>query len=199
MSLPSPTFLYKPDNYLDPLDWRAMFEREAPLEIDVGCGKGNFLAWAAKTRPGHNFLGIDRQLVRLRKVDSKLRRNGLTNVRLFRLESSYLITRLIPRSTVTAYYVFFPDPWPKRRHVNNRLFNPGFVTELHRTLVPNGAVNVATDNTPYFEQIVELMNASGLFRTEPPLALPEEARTEFEKIFLAKGDHIHRARWIRIG
>jgi tRNA (guanine-N7-)-methyltransferase len=195
--LPPPIFLHQPKDYLDPLDWRAVFEREAPLEIDLGCGKGNFLAWAAKSQPEHNFVGVDRQFVRLRKVDKKLQRAGVTNVRLLRIESGYLITKLIPRSTVTAYYVFFPDPWPKRRHANNRLFNPGFVTELHRTLVPNGAVNVATDNTPYFEQIVRLMNASALFQSEPPLAFPEEARTEFEQLFLAKGNPIHRARWQR--
>jgi tRNA (guanine-N7-)-methyltransferase len=197
MSLSPPLFLYQPSDYLTPLDWRAVFEREAPLEIDLGCGKGNFLAWAARTRPGHNFLGIDRQLVRLRKVDKKLQRDGLTNVRLFRLEMSYLITKLIPRSTVTAYYVFFPDPWPKRRHEKKRLFNADFVTELHRTLFPNGAVNVATDNAPYIEQIVRIMNASALFQSEPPLAFPEEARTEFEQLFLAKGNPIHRARWRR--
>lgn len=198
MTTPAPSALYKPAGILDPLDWREVFGRVAPLEIDIGCGKGNFLAWAARQRPGHNFLGVDRQLVRLRKVEKKIHRDGLANVRLLRLESSYLVERLIPDASVAGYYVFFPDPWPKRRHAPNRLFQPSFIAHLRRTLVAGGAVNVATDNAPYFQQIVELMNGSGLFRAEPPLALPEEARTEFEQIFLAKGDSIHRARWIRV-
>jgi len=194
VTTPLPSALYKPDNYLDPLDWRAVFGREAPLEIDIGCGKGNFLAWAARTRPGHNFLGVDRQLVRLRKTDKKIQRFKLANARLLRLEFSYLIEHLIPDASVTAYYVFFPDPWPKRRHASHRLFQPAFVEHLRRTLVARGVVNVATDNAPYFEQIVALMTG---FDAEPPEDLPEEARTEFENIFLAKGDAIHRACWRR--
>ena len=195
MTDPSPSVIYKPASYLDPLDWRDVFGRVAPLEIDVGCGKGNFLAWAAGTKPEHNFLGVDRQLVRLRKVEKKIHRAGLTNVRLLRLEFSYLIERLIPEGSVAAYYVFFPDPWPKRRHASNRLFQQKFVEQLRRTLGERGVVNVATDNAPYFEQIVALMNNSPHFTGEPPEQLPEEAQTEFEKIFLAKGDAIHRARW----
>lgn len=186
--------IYRPVNYLDPLDWHDVFGRKAPVEIDVGCGKGSFLAWLAGTKPEHNFLGVDRQLVRLRKVEKKVQRAGLTNVRLVRLEFSYLIERMIPDTSVTAYYIFFPDPWPKRRHAANRLFQPVFVEQLRRTLVAGGAVNVATDNGPYFEQIVPLMSG---FDAEPPLSLPEEAQTEFEKIFLAKGDSIHRARWVK--
>jgi len=192
-----PTAIYKPGNYLEPLNWQAVFGREAPVEIDVGCGKGAFLAWAARTRPGHDFLGVDRQLVRLRKVDRKVQRHALTNVRLLRLEFSYLISKLIPNASVSAYYIFFPDPWPKRRHAAKRLFQPSFVTELHRTLCRTGIVNVATDDAPYFAQISELVNASGFFRAESQEVLPEEAQTEFEKIFLAKGQSIHRARWRR--
>jgi tRNA (guanine-N7-)-methyltransferase len=188
-------FIYKPATILDPLDWREVFGRVAPLEIDVGCGKGNFLAWAARQRPGHNFLGVDRQLVRLRKVEKKIRRDKLTNARLLRLEFSYLIERLIPDGSVAAYYVFFPDPWPKRRHAGNRLFQESFVGHLRRTLGERGVLNVATDNAPYFGQITELMNASPHFAGEPTEPLPGEAQTEFEKIFLAKGDPIYRARW----
>jgi tRNA (guanine-N7-)-methyltransferase len=190
-----PTAIYKPGNYLEPLDWHAVFGREAPVEIDVGCGKGNFLAWAARARLDHNFLGVDRQLVRLRKVDKKVQRHALSNVRLLRLEFSYLISKLIPDTSVAAYYIFFPDPWPKRRHAAKRLFQEAFVTELHRTLCKTGVVNVATDDAPYFAQITGLMNANVLFRSEAVEILPEEAQTEFEKIFLAKGHSIHRARW----
>lgn len=186
------TAIYKPASYLDPLEWGSVFGRSAPVEIDVGCGKGNFLAWMAGTKPERNFLGVDRQLVRLRKVDKKVQRAGLTNVRLLRLEFSYVIAKLIPSASVTSYYVFFPDPWPKRRHEKKRLFNPEFIGELRRTLASGGTVNVATDNAPYFEQIVGLMSG---FEREPPVPLPEEARTEFEKIFLAKGDPVYRARW----
>ena len=82
------TALYKPVNWLDPLDWRVVFDEPRPVEIDVGCGKGAFLLWAVQARPVHNFIGVERQLVRLRKVDKKLQRLGLCNVRLIRIEAS---------------------------------------------------------------------------------------------------------------
>lgn len=186
------TAIYRPANYFEPLEWAAIFGREAPVEVDVGCGKGNFLVWLARSRPEHNFLGVDRQLKRLRKADKKVQRAGLTNVRLLRLEFSYVIAKLIPDASVAAYYIFFPDPWPKRRHAKHRLFNPEFVRQLRRTLTPGGEVHVATDNGPYFEQILALMSG---FEALPPLSWPAEAQTEFERIFLSKGEPVYRARW----
>ncbi|MCX7887918.1 MAG: tRNA (guanosine(46)-N7)-methyltransferase TrmB [Verrucomicrobiae bacterium] len=184
--------IYQPESYFVPLEWARVFGRDAPVEVDVGCGKGNFLVWVARNRPEHNFLGVDRQLKRLRKADKKVQRAGLTNVRLLRLEFGYVIARLIPSASVTAYYIFFPDPWPKRRHAKHRLFRPEFVVELERTLVQGGEVHLATDDAAYFEQIRALM---GGFELLPPLTWPAEAQTEFERIFLARGQPIYRARW----
>lgn len=188
--------IYTPPNWLDPLDWRQVFANERPVEIDVGCGKGAFLLWAAQARPESNFLGIERLLMRLRKVDKKLQRHGLSNARLIRIEASYLIAHIIPSASVTAYHIFFPDPWPKRRHRGHRLFNPVFVRELHRTLRPDGAVNVATDHAEYFEQIELVMTESGVFTRAVTESLPEEAQTDFEREFLDAGKPICRGRWL---
>jgi len=191
------TAIYKPDNWLDPLDWAQVFtEPYRPLEIDVGCGKGGFLLWAAGTHPETNYLGVERQLVRLRKVDKKILTRKLPNVRLLRIEAGYLVSKLIPSRSVDAYHIFFPDPWPKRRHQANRLFQPAFVADLVRTLKPGGAVNVATDALEYFAQIQAVMNASGRFKEVPADVLPEEAQTEFEKLFLAQGQKIGRAKFL---
>jgi tRNA (guanine-N7-)-methyltransferase len=192
------TAIFTPANYFEPLNWEVVFGRTAPVEIDVGCGKGNFLVWAARTRPAHNFLGVDRQLVeRLRPTDRKVQRAGVPNVRLLRLEFGYLIGKLIPDHSVTAYYVFFPDPWPKRRHAKHRLVNTEFAGHLARTLRPGGVVNVATDDENYFQQIQKVMTQSGRFMSEPPAVLPEEACTEFEMVFRAQGVPIHRSRWMK--
>ena len=67
----SPSVIYKPANWFEPLDWRAVFDRDQPIEIDLGCGKGSFLLWAARTHPTRNFLGVERLLRRLRRVDRK--------------------------------------------------------------------------------------------------------------------------------
>lgn len=189
--------LYQPANWLEPLAWPALFpDPTRPVEIDIGCGKGGFLLWVAATQPTSNFLGVERQLVRLRKVDKKLHDRQLTNVRLLQIEAGYLVAKLLPAQTVTAYHIFFPDPWPKRRHHPRRLFQPAFVAELHRTLTPGGAVNAATDDLDYFAHIQRVMRESGQFRETPAPALPVEAQTEFEKIFLAQGKLIGRAKFV---
>ena len=167
-----------------------------PIEIDVGCGKGGFLLWAAGAQPATNFLGVERQLIRLRKVAKKIQDRQLTNARLLRVEAGYLVGKLIPAQSVSAYHIFFPDPWPKRRHQARRLFQPAFVLELHRTLRPGGAVNVATDDLDYFAQMQKVMGGSGRFRETAATVLPIEAQTEFEKIFLAKGRSIGRAKFL---
>ena len=118
------------------------------------------------------------------------------NVRLLQIEAGYLVEKLIPAQTVTAYHIFFPDPWPKRRHHPRRLFQPAFVAALHRSLTPAGAVNVATDDLDYFAQIQRVMRASGRFQERPAIPLPVEAQTEFEKIFLAQGKPIGRAQYL---
>jgi tRNA (guanine-N7-)-methyltransferase len=189
------SLIHRPPNILDPLNWPAVFGNDQPVEVDVGCGKGGFLLWAAQTRPTHNFLGIERLLVRLRKVDRKAGKRGLTNVRLIRLEASYLIGKLVPAGSVAAYHVYFPDPWPKRRHERHRLFSTGFVSDLHRTLRPAGTVSAATDHEPYFRQIEAVMAGNRGFTPLPVEDLPAEAQTEFEKEFVAAGKPIWRARW----
>jgi len=191
------SIIYKAANWFEPLDWRAVFEKGQPIEIDLGCGKGSFLLWAASTFPQRNFLGVDRLLRRLRRVDRKAVRNGLRNLRLVRLEAAYLVAKLIPDASVSAYHILFPDPWPKRRHHARRLISSDFLTETHRTLANDGAVNCATDHAEYFEWIQLAFRNSGRFAESAPLVFPPEAQTDFEKEFVAAGKQVHRCRWLK--
>lgn len=191
----SPSYIYRPENYLEPTPWERIFGRSAPIEVDIGTGKGTFLVAAAQRAPERNFLGIDRLLVRLRKVDSKVRRLGLTNVRLVRLEAGYFVRYLVPAGSVAVYHIYCPDPWPKRRHHRRRLITAEFVADLHRTLQPEGEVRFSTDDTGYFEQAVQLFEAHQGFQE---LAWPTEAPiipTDFEALFQQQGIRIHRKRW----
>ncbi|MEI6085676.1 MAG: tRNA (guanosine(46)-N7)-methyltransferase TrmB [Verrucomicrobiota bacterium] len=197
LTAPAHSTIYQPANWLDLLDWTQVFPKAQPVEIDIGSGKGGYLLWAAQTKPGINFLGIERQLIRLRKVDKKILRFELTNARQMRCEASYLVGKLIPAGSVAAYHIYFPDPWPKRRHHSRRVFQPEFIRDLHRTLAPGGVVHAATDDPDYFEYIQKVMRASGLFTERSADSLPVEAQTEFEKIFLAQGKKIGRAKYLR--
>jgi len=149
--------------------------------------------WAAQTRPQHNFLGVERQLARLHKVDAKVQRARLTNVRLLRVEAGYFVCKLVPDRSVAAYHILFPDPWPKRRHAKHRLFQASFVRELYRTLKKRGVVNVATDDEDYFAQIRKVMVER--FAETPAEDLPAEAMSEFERLFVAAGKPIGRGRY----
>jgi tRNA (guanine-N7-)-methyltransferase len=191
------SFMFKPDNWFKPLDWRTAFPREQPLEIDLGCGNGSFLLWAARTYPQRDFLGVERLLRRLRRVDRKAVRHGLENVRLIRVEATYLISKLIPDSSISTYHILFPDPWPKRRHHTRRLISPDFLVDVHRSMTSDGAINCATDHEEYFEWIQQAFKGSARFAEAEPTILPPEAQTDFEKEFVAAGKQVYRSRWLK--
>ena len=180
-----------PANCFEPLDLAAVYGRVAPLEVDLGCGEGSFLTAVARETPNHDFLGIERLLGRVRSAGRRIERAGLTNVRVTRFEISYAVEYLLPPSSVTAFYLLFPDPWPKRRHAPRRLVTENFLASLHRALVPSGTVRIATDEAGYFHQITRLASESSLFATMPD-ALEHGATTKFERRFRAQGLPIHR-------
>jgi tRNA (guanine-N7-)-methyltransferase len=104
---------------------------------------------------------------------------------LLRVEGYYAVSHLVPAGAVAAYYILFPDPWPKKRHHDHRLFNPPFIEALHRTLVPDGALHVATDHLPYFEEIYADILASGRFKETETFVPDEEEQTDFERYYVA--------------
>src|SRR6185369_10621422 len=123
-----------------------LFAASQPLEIELGTGDGSFLAQWAAAHPDRNFLGVERLLGRLRKLDRKGRRLGLQNLRLMRIEASYFLRYLLPPESLSDLHLYFPDPWPKRRHRKNRLVNEEFINDTSRALCPGGRIWLRTDH-----------------------------------------------------
>jgi len=192
-----PSLIYPLPSIVERIDLAKLFPGDQPLEVELGCGDSSFLVEYARRQAGHNFIGVERLLGRIRKLDRKGRRAGLTNLRGVRIESSYFLEYLLPPHSAVALHIYFPDPWPKRRHQARRLISPDFVTELHRTMTLGGTVNCATDHLEYFEWIQRAFQTSGRFAETEPVALPPEARTDFEKEFVAAGKQVYRCQWLK--
>lgn len=196
-TLRSPAFILNAEHLTPPLDLPSLYGRTRPLEVDVGCGKGRFLLARCRAFPETNFLGIERREKRTLSVHRKLEREGVTNVRLLRLEAAYVVEELIPPLSVAAYYIFFPDPWPKRRHHRRRLFSPPFMQALHRTLLNAGGLNIATDYEEYFLAMRAQLRADPRFVETATFETSEEERSEFELTFRQAGRPIYRCSFMK--
>ena len=138
---------------VEPLQLAELFFMPRPLEVELGCGDASFLVEYARRNPGRNFIGVERLLGRISKLDRKGRRAGLANLRGVRIESSYFLQYLLPPHSAAALHIYFPDPWPKKKHRRHRLINEHFPALARGTLVPGGSVYLRTDDADYFQQM----------------------------------------------
>jgi len=179
--------IYELPTIVEPLELEFLFAQAQPLEVELGCGDASFLVEYARRNPAKNFIGVERLLGRIAKLDKKGRRLGLQNLRGVRIESSYLLQWLLPPESVHALHVYFPDPWPKKRHHKFRLVNEGFPALAKRVLMQSGVVFLRTDDADYFQQMNEVFAAAKDFaKTETPAGLAE-ITTDFERDFNAQG------------
>lgn len=179
------------------LSWADLFGRHAPVELELGCGKGRFLAVYAAERPDRDFLAVEWALRWLRKAARRLERAGLHNVRLLRTDAKDLLARLVPEASVEAIHVYFPDPWPKRRHRKRRLFDAATPPLLERALVRGGELHVATDVEGYFHEILARMEASTTMRPLPDRPTAGARRSSFGIKYLAEDRALWERVWVR--
>ena len=188
-----PSLIYRIPSIVEQFDLTQLYSKSQPLEVELGSGDGSFLVSYAAAHPEHNFLGVERLLGRLRKIDRKGLRASLTNLRGVRIESAYFLEYLLPPHSTTALHVYFPDPWPKRKHRKHRLINAGFTELARRSLAPDGVVYLRTDDENYFSQMAAVFAADSAFRlVETPEPL-KAVLTDFERNFHARGIATRRA------
>jgi tRNA (guanine-N7-)-methyltransferase len=171
--------------------WRALFANDRPVEVEIGPGRGDVLLAFAAARPDVNFFAIERARRGAESIPAKAARRELTNVRIIAGDARCIVGQLVPDASVSAYHVYFPDPWPKRRHRRRRLADLTFARDLARTLAVGGALHLATDLPALLEDFAAQLVAAGLQRrsgVEPP-ARP---RTSFEQRYAQAGTHYAR-------
>jgi tRNA (guanine-N7-)-methyltransferase len=178
---------------VEPLDLAELFPMPRPLAVELGCGDASFLVECARRNLEGNFIGVERLLGRIQKLDRKGRRAGLANLRGVRIESSYFLQHLLPPHSASALHIYFPDPWPKKKHRRHRLIGGSFPALARAALISGGTVYLRTDDADYFQQMTEVFGASREFQQVETPAELAELPTDFERDFNSKGIQTLRA------
>ena len=148
-----------PQNLIGRVDFSDIFGRSVPLHIEVGSGKGTFLLNQAKSQPEVNFIGIEWANRYYRFAVDRIGRWNLGNVRIIRTDASFFLAEYVPDASVDCFHIYFPDPWPKKRHRKRRFFNEANLEQFIRCLKPEGVIRVATDYADYFQQIKDVLTS----------------------------------------
>jgi tRNA (guanine-N7-)-methyltransferase len=163
----SPGLTVDPLHWEPPFDWAALFGREGPVEVELGCGKGMFLKESARLFPEVNYLGVERAGRYFRTAVARLTRSGAAHVRLIRADGLDVLARWVPPASLRRLHIYFPDPWPKKRHHKRRLFRPALLELTLRALAPGGELRLATDHAAYAAVIRELLAGEPRFTPLP--------------------------------
>lgn len=175
-----------------PFDARARFEREAPLELEIGSGKARFLIAAARATPDHDFLGIERSLSYYRLCRDRVGRAGLGNAGVLRADGRLFVETALRPESLEALHVYFPDPWPKKKQRKRRLLDGVFLETAASRLRPGGLFRIATDHPEYGRELDTLLETVPALERLDWDALPPPPPTNYEIKYAREGRPIWR-------
>lgn len=179
-----------------PLDLDASFGRHAHRTLEIGFGDGELLADMAQRQPDQDFLGVEVHGPGVGHCLLLLEKLGLANVRLIRHDAVEVLAAQIPDASLDRVNLFFPDPWPKKRHHKRRIVQPAFMRLVAARLKPGGLFHVATDWAPYAEHIEAVVAAEPAFE-QPALPVAERPSTRFERRGERLGHAVYERAWRR--
>lgn len=183
---------YVPADLAQTLPLGELFPTPAPLELDLGCGDGSFIAALAAANPERNYLGVELLVGRVRTACRRIAAQSLTNARILRVDIAQAAASLIPPRSVEVCHVMFPDPWPKRRHHVRRTVTGDLLHAISRILTPGGLLRLTTDDAPYFAEMHAAAAAVPAFQAVDDESAPCMPRSTFESRFVESGLPIHR-------
>ncbi|HTS52007.1 MAG TPA: tRNA (guanosine(46)-N7)-methyltransferase TrmB [Burkholderiales bacterium] len=177
----------------NPLDFAAVFGRAAPTVLEIGCGMGEATAAIAGTHPHTNYLGVEVHSPGVGSLLKLIEEKQLANLRIIQHDAVEVVEHMIAPETLAGVHVFFPDPWPKKRHHKRRLIQPAFVRLLASRLMAGGYIHVATDWQEYADQMLQVLVAEALLENTARAFAPRpEYRppTKFEQRGLRLGHRV---------
>ena len=186
-----------PDELPTPWNVEQFFGRSAPLELEIGTGKGMFISKAAGQYPLHNFLGIEISVKYARYSAARLIRQNRANAIMVCGDAARILQETIPGETLSAVHVYFPDPWWKRAHRKRRILRSEVLKLIESRLIPGGVLHFWTDVEEYFASTLDLLAKTtalqGPFEVPEPDAADEmDYRTHFERRTRLHGEKVYR-------
>ena len=146
------------------LDLNAAFGREGKKILEIGCGMGETTATIAAAHPDNDYIGIEVHTPGVGSLLKEIATRELTNLRVIQHDAVEVVRDMIPAGALAGIHVYFPDPWPKKRHHKRRLLQPAFVALLASRLAPGGYLHCATDWEEYAQQMLDVLSAEPLLK-----------------------------------
>ena len=187
----------------EPVSWDQVFARRSECYVEIGFGMGDALVELAGKFPNRDYLGIEVYEPGIGRLLAQLASLDLTNVKVIRDDAVKVFEGAIPDGSLAGVLIFFPDPWPKKRHHKRRLIQPGFVARVGAKLKPEGELQLATDCESYAWHILEVIESDGGFENlagPGRFAVRDRVRpvTKFERRGSSLGHPVWDLRFVRI-
>ena len=176
------------------LDFKGVFGRAAPVVLEIGSGMGETTAEIAQAHPDNDYIAIEVHGPGVGSLLKRIDALGLTNLRVIRHDAVDVLQNMIADASLAGIHLFFPDPWPKKRHHKRRLLQPPFAELAARKLAPGGYLHAATDWPEYATQMDEVLSASAAFARHDPQQRP---MTKFERRGIGLGHPVRDLLFLR--